>query len=242
MYHSPLRLDDITVTDSYPKAEAFNNYFKSAFTSEDTPFTPHIARVSFPDMPPISISIEEVYHQLSNLQSNKASGPDKIPAYLLNKTASLITPILFLIFQLPLNQGILPSDWKTANIIPIYKKGNRSQRSNYKPVSLTSICCKALEHIIYSHVSHHLQAHGILCEEQHGFQTGKSCDSQLIININDFVNCRNENTQTDVIFFNFSKAFDKVPHQRLFNKLSYYALKVLRWRGYKTTLLIDTKE
>ena len=172
-------------------------------------------------MPLISISIEEVYHQLSNLQSNKASGPDKIPVY----SASLIAPILFLIFQSSLNQGILPSDWKTANIIPIYKKGNRSQPRNYRLVSLTSICCKALERIIYSHVLHHLQAHGILCEEQHGFQTGKSCDSQLIVTINDFANCLNGNKQIDAIFFDFSKVFDKVPHQRLFNKLPYYGIK-----------------
>ena len=199
----PLQVDDITVTDSCPKAEAFNNYFKSVFTSEDTSFTPHIAGVSFPGMPPISISIEEVYHQLSNLQSNKASGPDKIPAYFFKKTASLIAPILFLIFQSSLNQGILPSDWKTANFIPIYKKGNRSQPNNYRLVSLTSICCKALERIIYSHVLHHLQAHGILCEEQHGFQTGKSCDSQIMITIHDFANCLNENKQIDAIFFDF---------------------------------------
>ena len=78
---------------------------------------------------------------------------------------------------------------------------------------------------------HHLQAHGILCEEQHGFQTGKSCDSQLIITINDFANCLNENKQIHTIFFDFSKAFDKIPHQRLFNKLSYYGIKgsTLAW-------------
>ena len=76
-----------------------------------------------------------------------------------------------------------------------------------------------------------MQAHGILCEEQHGFQTGESCDSQLIITINDFANCLNENKQIDTIFFDFSKAFDKVPHQRLFNKLSYYEIKgsTLAW-------------
>ena len=170
---------------------------------------------------------------MSNLQSNKASGPDKIPGYFFKKTASLIAPILFLIFQLSLNQGILPSDWKTANIIPIYKKGNRSQPSNYRPVSLTSICRKALEHIIYSHVLHHLQAHGILCEEQQGFQTGKYCDSQLIITINDFANCLNENKQIDAIF---------LKHSIMYPTNDYLLeLKVLHWHGYKTTLLIDTK-
>ena len=70
-----------------------------------------------------------------------------------------------------------------------------------------------------------MQTHGILCEEQHGLQTGKSCDSQLIITINGFVDCLNVNKQTCVIFLDFSKAFDKVSHQRLFNKLPYYGIE-----------------
>ena len=78
---------------------------------------------------------EEIYHQLSYLQSKKACGPGKIPVYFLRRTAPLIAAILFLIFQSSLNQGTLPSDWKTVNIIPIYKKGNRSQPSNYRPAS-----------------------------------------------------------------------------------------------------------
>ena len=89
-------MDDITVADSYSKAEAFNSYFSSIFTSENSSTMPHMEGAPFPDMPSISISTEEVYHQLSNLQSNKASGPDKIPAYFLKKTAPLIAPILFL--------------------------------------------------------------------------------------------------------------------------------------------------
>ena len=84
-----------------------------------------------------------------------------------------------------------------------------------------------------------LQIHGILGGEQHGFQTGKSCDSQLIIAINYFANCLNENIQLDAIFFDFSKAFDKVPHQRLFNKLSYYGIRgsMLTWiQNYLTNI------
>ena len=125
-----------------------------------------------------------------------------------------------------MNQGTLPPDWKTANISPIYKKGNRSQPSNYRPVSLTSFCYEALERIIYSHILAISFANPwqILCEKQYGFQIGKSCDSQLIDTTNDFANCLNENKQIDAIFFDFSKAFAKVPHQRLFNKLSHYGI------------------
>ena len=115
-------MDDITITDSYPKAEIFNNYFRPVFTSEDTSSIPHMEGAPFPDMPSNSISIEEVYHQLANLQSNKASGPDNIPAYFLKRTVSFIASILFLIFQSTLNQGTSSSDWKMANIIPFTKR------------------------------------------------------------------------------------------------------------------------
>ena len=78
-------------------------------------------------------------------------------------------------------------------MIPIFKKGDRTQTCNYCPVSLTSICSKLLEHLVYSCILSHLREHNIF-ESQHGFQAGKSCETQLIITINDFANCLNENT------------------------------------------------
>ena len=108
-------------------------------------------------------------------------------------------------------------EWKTANIIPIFKKGDHSHHTdtgNYRPISLTSICSKLLGHIIYSSIFSHLKEYNILHKEQHA---GKSCETQLIMTINDFTNCLNENSQIDCIFFYFSKAFDRVPHNRLLN-------------------------
>ena len=96
-------------------------------------------------------------------------------------------------------------------------------------------------HGSYTIRTYHLQTHGILCEEQHGFQTGKSCDLQLIVTTNEFVNCMNGNKQIGAIFFDFSKAFDKVPHQRLLNKLSHYGIggSTLVW--IQSYLTIDIK-
>ena len=81
----------------------------------------------------------------------------------------------------------MPDEWKTANIIPIFKKGDHTDMGNYHPISLTSICSKLLEHIIYSSIFSHLKGYNILCEEQHGFQGGKSCEMQLIMTINDLL-------------------------------------------------------
>jgi len=95
-------------------------------------------------------------------------------------------PLLTFIFQSSIDQGKLPQDWKSPNIIPIYKKGSITDPSNYQPISLTSTCSKLLEHIIYSFISNHLSSHNILSTSQHGFCTGRSCDTQLLEAINDF--------------------------------------------------------
>ena len=142
-----------------------------------------------------------------------------------------ISPALSVIFQVSLDQGTLPSIWKTAKVVPIYKKGNKSDPCNYRPVSLTCICCKILEHIVYSSVSNYLTSFNILCDEQHGFCHKRSCETQLIPMVNDFAKCLNQKWQCDVLLLDFSKAFDKVPHSRLYLKLQHYGIdgSILLW-------------
>lgn len=96
-----------------------------------------------------------------------------------------------------------------------HKKDSKSNPANYRPVSLTSLCCKVMEHIILSHIAKHLAANNILIDQQHGFRQRFSCETQLITAINDWAKCINSRSQTDVILLDFSKAFDSVPHQRL---------------------------
>ena len=107
-----------------------------------------------------------------------------------------------MIFQASLDQGKIPQDWKKAFIAPIFKKGNRHKPANYRPVSLTSICCKILEHIVHSHVITHLDDHYLLKR--------RSCESQLILTVQDLVKGLNDGEQIDAVRLDFSKAFDKV--------------------------------
>ena len=113
-----------------------------------------------------------------------------------------------------------------ANVIPIHKKGDHSSPNNYHPVTLTSICCKLLEHmhVIYSHIFTHLDQYNILCNEQHGFRHKRSCETQLILSIHDLAKNLDCGLQTDVIFLDFSKAFDKVDHKLLLHKLDHYGI------------------
>ena len=115
---------------------------------------------------------------------------------------------------------LLPSDWLTANVTPIFKKGARSSPNNYRPVSLTSVSCKLLEHIFYSQIVTHLDENNFFSAAQHGFLKGRSCETQLLNTSRDFATSLNCKGQTDAIVLDFKKAFDSVPHSRLLSKLS----------------------
>ena len=227
----PLVHDGTMYTDPQDKADLMAKYFSSVFTTENTDNIPTLSNGPFPDMPPIQIYPQGIQYLLNNLDANKSGGPDKLPARFLKEVAAGVVLALSIIYQASLDQGVLPAVWKTATIVPIHKKGSQSACSNYRPISLTCICSKVLEHIIYSNISDHLGAHNILCEEQHGFRNHKSCESQLINTVHDFVSCLNDGGQCDALFLDFKKAFDKVPHSCLFYKLNHYGTRgpLLLW-------------
>ena len=176
-------------------------------------------------MPDIIITTEGVARLLHGLNPNKATGPDDIPARILQLTANEIAPALQIIFQKSLDTGKLPLSWSQANIAPIFKKGYRSLASNYRPISLTSICCKILEHIIFTNIMNHFDYHSVLTDRQHGFRSKHSTESQLIITTHELAQSLNNKLQVDMIIMDFSKAFDTVPHNRLLNKLNRYGIR-----------------
>ena len=163
--------------------------------------------------------------KLDRKQDHKACGPDSIPNYILKHFANELAPAITDIFDISIKTGSLPSDWRNANISPVYKKGNKHIASNYRPVSLTSVCCKTLEHIICKHILCHLEQHKILTSLQHWFRSGHSCESQLVITMHDLMQSFDRRLQTDMIILDFSKAFDTVPHQKLLYKLGNYGIK-----------------
>ena len=150
---------------------------------------------------------------LKNLKPHKAAGPDDIPLMLLMKAADEIAPVITLLFQASLNQGTL-----LRHGVPISKKGSKSDASNYRPISLTSVLCKLCEHILHSTTLTHLANHKILSDAQHRFRKRRSCDTQLLLALNDFSRGLEDKSQTDVIFLDFAKALDKVSHQGLLKK------------------------
>ena len=155
-------------------------------------------------MPAILFITSGIEALLSDLDPNKAQGPDKIAPFISKSCASEIALILQVIFKQSLNLGILSSDWLTSNICPVFKKGNRNDPSNYHP---TAPCCKIMEHIIFHSIMDHAQFNNILIDNQHGFRSGFSCETQLILLVEDISYAMDNGFQTDVILLDFSKVF-----------------------------------
>ena len=131
-------------------------------------------------------------------------------------------------FNLSLKEGVVPFECKDANIIPLFKKGSRNKSENYKPVSLTSVICKLLERLNKDHIVDFLVRHKLLNPSQHGFLKVRSC---LTCFSEEFTKWIDEGSPLDIVYSDFQKAFDKVPHQRLLLKLKTHGIGdgIINW-------------
>ena len=130
-----------------------------------------------------------------------------------------------------LQEGIVPLEWKEANIIPLFKKGSRNKSVNYRPVNVTSVICKLLESIIRDHIMDFLIKHKLINSSQHGFLKSKSCLTNLLCFFEEITKWVDEGSPVDIIYLDFQKAFDKVPHQRLILKLKSHGIgiSIINW-------------
>jgi hypothetical protein len=207
--------------NSKDMAQEFNKFFTSVFTLEDKTDIPN-PQLKLTDegkwVTGIDIKNEDIEKRLRSLKVNKSGGPDGFNSKFLFMIKEDIVEPLREIFNESIREGVIPDDWKIANVTPIFKKGARDQCSNYRPVSLTSIVGKLLESIIRDKITTHLEANSLILDTQHGFTKGRSCVTNLLTFFDKVTRAVDEGGTIDVIYLDFQKAFDKVPHLRLVRK------------------------
>ena len=182
-------------------------------------------------MPEIEITPSHVINAIKNLKNSVSRTPDKIPSLFVKRTATALSIPLSILFNLSLTLGKVPDSWTKAIVVPIYKKGLKSNPSNYRPISLTSIICRIFEYIIHKYISDHLLSNDILSSSQHGFLPSRSTLTQQLNLTNDLATLLDEKLNSNMIYLDFSKAFDSVPHQKLLMVLENHLVdnKVLKW-------------
>ena len=174
--------NDQFVSDSGVMCEILHEYFGSVFTSENV--LPEVNYMFDKDsnhmLSNIELSQDNIASKLSKLKANKAPGEDEIVPRILIENADILSLPLLHIFKKSLVSSIVPSDWKKANVTAIFKKGDKSSSSIYRPISLTSQVCKVLESIVRDSILEHVKKYRLIKESQHGFVKNRSCLTNLL--------------------------------------------------------------
>ena len=201
----------------HPKeqAELFNTFFFNQF-SEPSSYDIDISYVNDSNFD-IDFDHRAVRKLLSNINSNKAQGPDGIHGKILKNCAVGLAFPLTCIFRASYNSGHIPEEWKLANVVPIFKKGDKASVENYRPISLTCLIMKVFERLVKEKLLS--LTVDFLDPRQHGFLEQKSCTTNMVVFCDSLAMSLNENLLSHVVYFDFAKAFDSVNHDILLQKL-----------------------
>ena len=221
----PFIVNDETIEDPKEKANILNRHFESVFVNENTNTTYTTTENNWPSLSEITFNEEDVLARLKELREGASAGPDEIPAILLKKCAEPLKHAITLLWKISMEQGYIPQILKAGLITPIHKSGPCTMEQNYRPISLTSHITKIFERIIVKKINQYLESNGLFNEGQHGFRSGRSCLSQLLAHHNDVIEGLVDGSDVDVIYLDFAKAFDKVHHGILLNKLKNLGIR-----------------
>ena len=214
----PLLVDNSLTDDAKDMANTFVEAFASVFVDEVIP-NPRPHQRGTGTISSVAISVDKVEEVLKTLNTDSAMGPDNLHPFLLKKCSASLSYPFYLIFTKSLNLGLVPDKWKHAHVVPIFKKGPRTNPLNYRPISLTPIPCKCLERIITRTLYNFLDEYIVLDNNQYGFRARRSVSDQLLLTYENITHWYDIGLTVDLILFDFIKAFDRVHHPTLIDKL-----------------------
>ena len=179
----------------------------------------------------LSFGFEDITEAIDDIKLNAAAGPDGIPPCVLKNCKESLAKPFYLIWSRSLESSAVPSCYKASYIAPLHKKGSHAIPANYRPVSLTSHVIKIFERVMRKRLVNYLENNSLLCNNQHGFRAGRSCLTQLLAHFDDILENLRQNSDTDSIYLDYAKAFDKVDHALLIKKLERYGVhpKLVGW-------------
>ena len=220
------------IVDDEKKSNAFADYFSTVFSHEpNTEFDklPNI-KCNYP-MSDLNISHSTVLEKLTILRIDKSPGPDNIHPRVLKELQDQLSIPIAKLYDVSLQTGKLPEEWRHSTITAIHKKGSKSTVTNYRPIALTSIICKTMESIIRDHIMDHFTKNNLFSNKQFGFIKGRSTVLQLLNVLDAWTASLDNGGNIDAIYTDFEKAFDKVPHIRLLSKLKAYGItdEIVAW-------------
>lgn len=223
--------DGSLVTDAGEKAKLFSEVFSSFYVADNgTPFSMQDRMAS--TMPDFIITQKMVLEALKSSPNKFTCGPDGIPSFALRRFSDQLCVPLRTIFERSLKEQCVPTAWRVATITPLYKgKGPKSDPKNYRPISLTSNVCKAMEKIVKNEILKFAKATNLISASQHGFMERRSTLTQLLECFNVWTKNIDSGTPIDVIYLDIAKAFDSVSHPKLLECLENMGIRgtLLNW-------------
>ena len=232
----PLREQSTAVLHSSPAkmGDLLQGQYKTAFSNPENPkkknTTAHLQSTSS-KMATITFTIHDIIEAINEIDINASTSEGEIPARILKGCKHALAPTLMIIWKNSFEKGKIPAVYKKQYITPIYKGGPKTDPANYRPVSLTSHVIKIFERIIRKKLVNYLEENNLFSHLQHGFRKGRSCLTQLLQHFDFILKNYLHNTETDVIYLDYAKAFDKVDHDLLMAKLTHYGIsgELFRW-------------
>ena len=226
--------NDTLLENPLQVSEAFNEYFTTigsnlanqlprplttfdSYFDRDSLFTS--TRFDF-----YEIETHDILPVIDSLDVKKATGFDNIPARAIKENKIIIAPILMFLINLIIQTSVFPDCLKIARVTPIFKKGEKTNRNNYRPISILSAISKIVEKVLTNQLSDFMELHDLFTESQHGFRKGRNTTGAINNLMEQLYENFNSSAITQGVFLDFSKAFDTINHQILIDKLPFYGL------------------